>query len=630
MCVRNCHHWVYSQNSLKKIFILSVFLGDDGTPPMKFYKNLKTLAQKVTLNDAQAALSALPDSDVEDETENVQENSQSDGDDTEEVLDNGEEDEDNIPLAQLFPQKSKAKMKNEKKNVTWKKNQFLPPNIVFTPSENNDETAHEYQTPMMYFAKYFPNEIFMELAEKTNMYSIHKTGKIINTNVEEIRKFVALHIVMGIIRFPRLRMYWTPATKIQFIDDIQLPRNRFEALRNNLHIVDVNEKRNGNDKLWKVRPIINSFEKRCEELVIEENVCIDESIIPFKGKLKIKQYMKGKPNPWGVKVFMLCGASGIIYRSIVYQGSTTLPVHLQESYSATNGLVMHLASRIPEQKGHKLFCDNYFTSLLLLQELLEKGVFVAGTIRTNRLEKCPLKLENQLKKSGRGSNDSFVTDDEKVVVVRWYDNKCVNMASNFVGIEPEDEVRRWDRKEGAYVMVKRPAIIRMYNSSMGGVDKSDFLIALYRTFIRSRKWTLRVIFHYFNLAVCNAWLEHQSVMERGGEIKKDRMDLLEFAMSIAKGLALSGSLIKPPKRGRPSSKSPRNSPVPTKRKTPHTIPVDDIRYDNLGHWPIHQNGHEQRCKLETCGGRSRIECEKCKVALCLSKFKNCFKMFHTK
>lgn len=133
------------------------------------------------------------------------------------------------------------------------------------------------------------------------------------------------------------------------------------------------------------------------------------------------------------------------------------------------------------------------------------------------------------------TKSAFVTDDEKVVVVLWYDNKSVIMTSNFVGIEPEDEVRRWDRKEGTNVMVKRTTIIRMYNSSMGGVDKSDFLIALYRTFIRSRKWTLRVIFHHFNLAVSNAWLEHQSVMERGGEIKKDSMDLLEFAMSIAKG-----------------------------------------------------------------------------------------------
>lgn len=609
---------------------------------MNFYGKLRTVAQKVTLKDAQAAISALPDSDVEEENEidGIQEDTDDEPENEliEDEPDNEESDDDeNIPLAL---RRQKPKKKNEKKNIVWERSRFSPPNIDFSPSENGEEDSHQGKTPLMYFHEYFPNEIFTEIAEKTNMYSIHKSGKNINTDEHEIGKLVALHILMGIIRFPRLRMYWSPATKIKFLDDIRLSRNRFELLRNNLHIVDINEERNDDDKLWKVRPLVRSFEKRCEDLVLEENLCIDESIIPFKGQLVVKQYLKGKPNPWGVKVFMLCGASGIIYRSIIYQGTTTLPANLRENYSATNGLVIHLSNRIPEHKGHKLFCDNYFTSLFLLQELLEKGIFMAGTIRANRLEKCPLKPENQMKKIGRGSCDSFVAEDKTIVVVRWYDNKAVNMASNFVGIEPEDEVRRWDRKEGAYVMVKRPAIIRLYNTSMGGVDKSDFLIALYRTFIRSKKWTLRVIFHYFNLAVCNAWLEYCSNMEHDGVIKKARMDLLQFTMSIAEGLAFSGCLTSTPKRGRPLSSGSRNSPVPsgssrsspvpTKRQKPQTVPVNDVRYDNLGHWPVHKVGHEQRCKLDTCGGRSRIQCEKCQVPLCLSKFKNCFKNFHEK
>nr|CAI5833535.1 unnamed protein product [Callosobruchus analis] len=414
------------------------------------------------------------------------------------------------------------------------------------------------------------------------------------------------------------------------MDNIHLCRNRFELLRNNLHIVDVNGDHNKSDKLWKVRPIVSSFEKRCEELQLEENLCIDESIIPFKGQLAVKQYLKGKPNPWGVKVYMLCGASGIIYRSIIYQGSTTLPTNIQEEYSATNGLVIFLSNRIPEHEGHKLFCDNYFTSLLLLQELLEKGIFVTGTVRVNRLNRCPLKSDSDLKKTGRGSCDYLVTDDKKIVAVRWFDSKAVNMASTSVGIEPEDEVRRWDKKEGKFIMVKRPAVIRLYNLSMGGVDKNDFLIALYRTFIRSKKWTLRVIFHYFNLGVCNAWLEYQADMEKHGVSKKSRMDLLQFTMSVIEGLAFSDCLVNTARRGRPLSGSPRNSPVPVKRQKPTAVPVNDVRYDNLGHWPVHVEGHEQRCKLETCGGRSRIQCEKCQVPLCLSKSRNCFKKFHYK
>lgn len=56
-------------------------------------------------------------------------------------------------------------------------------------------------------------------------------------------------------------------------------------------------------------------------------------------------------------------------------------------------------------------------SLLLLQELLEKGIYTAVTIGANLpVENCPSLC------------DFLVTDDNKIVVVRWYDNKVVNMA----------------------------------------------------------------------------------------------------------------------------------------------------------------------------------------------------------
>ena len=36
-----------------------------------------------------------------------------------------------------------------------------------------------------------------------------------------------------------------------------------------------------------------------------EELSVDEAMIPFKGRLSIKQYMKDKPTKWGIKVFVL-------------------------------------------------------------------------------------------------------------------------------------------------------------------------------------------------------------------------------------------------------------------------------------------------------------------------------------
>ncbi|KAJ8344740.1 hypothetical protein SKAU_G00289330 [Synaphobranchus kaupii] len=45
-------------------------------------------------------------------------------------------------------------------------------------------------------------------------------------------------------------------------------------------------------------------------------------MIPFKGKFSgIRQYMKGKPHPWGFKVWARTGISGILCDFDVYQGS---------------------------------------------------------------------------------------------------------------------------------------------------------------------------------------------------------------------------------------------------------------------------------------------------------------------
>ncbi|KAL1441329.1 hypothetical protein MTO96_008741 [Rhipicephalus appendiculatus] len=174
------------------------------------------------------------------------------------------------------------------------------------------------------------------------------------------------------------------------------------------------------------------------------------------------------------------------------------------------------------------------------------------------------------------------------------------MASNFLAVEEEECVSRWSKTDGAFIDVKWPAVIQEYNKSMGRVDKADFLVSLYRTNIRSRKWTLRVIAHFMNLVVTISWLEYRRNAEQQEIRINDQMEILDFTLHVVEALAKPGVADVSRQRGRPSS-----TMQPLKRlQCSNRRPVEDVRYDRIGHWPIAKE-EQQRCMLERLQGQAK-------------------------
>ena len=102
---------------------------------------------------------------------------------------------------------------------------------------------------------------------------------------------------------------------------------------------------------------------------------------------------------------------------------------------------MNLLSELPDL-NYCLLIDNYFTSVRLLSKLKERGISVTGTIRANRVEKCPLRAVDKMKREDRGSYDSRLDKTSGVQLVRWNDNSVVTVASNTFGIQPLTKVSR--------------------------------------------------------------------------------------------------------------------------------------------------------------------------------------------
>ncbi|GFN90793.1 PiggyBac transposable element-derived protein 4 [Plakobranchus ocellatus] len=121
-------------------------------------------------------------------------------------------------------------------------------------------------------------------------------------------------------------------------------------------------------------------------------------MIPFKGKFSgIRQYIRGKPNPWGLKVWARCGLSGIIYDFDIYQGKSTNPERNYLGVGAS--VVLKLIEALPTNQNYHIFADNFFTTVLLLAALKHKGFKYTGTVRSNRIKEAKLQTENELEKS---------------------------------------------------------------------------------------------------------------------------------------------------------------------------------------------------------------------------------------
>ena len=428
---------------------------------------------------------------------------------------------------------------------------------------------------------------------------------------------------IGAFSFPKLELYWKKGTAISLVSSA-MTRTRFHFLRNNLHFaIDPV----ADDNLWKVRPLLDAFTKQAGSISKQEYLCIDEQMIPFKGRSNMKQYMPKKPNKWGIKLFLLCSSDGIVHDLEVYQGKNTNIGSYGLGFCSD--IVLRLAESIPNGAGFKVFFDNYFTTLPLLIHLKNKGTYATGTLRSNRASTANriLSSEKDLKRTGRGSMDDVVDVNNGLYVIRWLDSGIVQLSSTIYGALPVSTVQRYNNVEKKFIDINQPHIVSTYNSHMGGIDKTDFLIALYRIKIKTRKWPLRMLDHFINMSITNSWLEYKRDM---AELKQPAISLLDFCLQLAEELLYS-NVTPAKKRGRPAKDSEPDTEVqPSKllKSDVEVRPATGVRYDQYNHWPQYAQTR-RTCKLEGCKGITSYICEKCNVHLCIpTKEKNCFVSFH--
>ena len=182
---------------------------------------------------------------------------------------------------------------------------------------------------------------------------------------------------------------------------------------------------------------------------------------------------------------------------------------------------MELASTLQRGQNYKIYADNFFTPVPLIEKLLEQGIHYVGTARQVRIPNCNLEDDKSLKKKGRGTFDHRVEVNHNISAVKWYDNRPVTLLLSFAATEPVQTIRRWDKANKIYIDVERPYIVGHYNQYMGGVDLLDSLTAKYKYPLKMHRWYMYIFWHTITLAVVNAWL----LYKRDCEALKEKPEL---------------------------------------------------------------------------------------------------------
>lgn len=506
---------------------------------------------------------------------------------------------------ELEPGPSQKKKRKEYAAKEWFNNASK-----FSPCGRGDdeesitENLEEELSATDCFELFYSKEIVQYIVDMSNLYALQRNHTL-NVSADEIRVYIGILLLTGYITPKYMRMFWeNKSDTYNKLVASSMRRNRFFEIQQYLHLCDSTNLPE-NDKFGKVRKYFTLFNENCLAQyyrVKSSHVSIDETIIPYYGRHGTKQHIHGKPIRFGYKLWSAATRHGYLITCELYQGATGPSLKLQPTYGLGAAVVIELHSRLPPELGpYNIYFDNFFTGLPLLTYLHTNNVGGTGTIRENRLENCPLVKDVEMKKGPRGT--MVFKASEKVIAVKWNDNRVVRMASNCHALTPITKVDRIGviNKKRVKIQVDCPSLVRMYNKFMGGVDRFDENVHSMRISLRGKKWWFALFAFGLDAACQNAWLVKRQ--------KSDTWTYCNFRRAVVQ--------VYLHKYGKPPTKNPKCG-VPLGLRVP-----DETRLAGTSADHVEVDCPQRRCGL--CHQRTRKMCLKCDVGLhvkCWYKFHN--------
>lgn len=346
--------------------------------------------------------------------------------------------------------------------------------------------------PVDYFDLFMTHDIITHIVDQTNLYASQqvltndvssgsRTHAWVPVTNDEMIKFIALIGWMGLVKLPSIKDYWRGHKLYNIpLPRSIMPRNRFELILKFIHFAD-NSAADPNDRLHKLRDLLDKFITNYKSTYTPgEKICVDESLIPWRGRLLFRQYIPNKSAKYGIKVFKLCTEKGYTWNLIVYCGKSR-----DREVEVSEKTVMSLTEGLFDE-GRTLYTDNYYTSVPLALRLRRRKTHLVGTLRANR-KYLPKEVTNtKLKKGEMAAKQSR----HGVVVLNWRDKRDVRMLTTKTSAL--EMVPNTNRRPGS--LPQKPKCIVDYNDGKSSIDLSDQMATYGSALRRCTKWYRKLAF----------------------------------------------------------------------------------------------------------------------------------------
>lgn len=526
-----------------------------------------------------------------------------------------QQEDETDPAASDHPRK-RSKTNKQQNPFVWSDDDFVPNNHAFSNHNsgccvNLDESSSELDCFLIFFSEH----IVTLIVDETNKYAEYlkdnstaeqsRLKRWKNTNLGEIYRFFAINLLMPQVKKHKINDYWSKDFLLATPAFGQImSRDRFLLLLRALHFVDLHDSINKKDSLRKIRPIVDHMKQTFKRSFGPfENICIDESLLLFKGRIFFKQYIPSKRHRFGIKFFLLCDSeTGYVLDFIIYTGATTeINTGFEEEGLGKSGQIVLTLMETYLGKGHTLFLDNWYTSPVLFQYLYDRLTNCCGTVKCNRMF-LP-KLDEKLKKGCV----EFKTS-KNIMVLKWMDKREVRMLTTL----HKNEMVETEKVDHVTNKVKKkPKCIDEYNKYMGAVDKSDLVLSSIESVRKAIKWYKKVFFHFLDLSVLNAWILYKTLTGKNPSSSDYQRELVRQILVKYPSTNIRSN----------SGRRPEEADNPMRliaRHFPRYIPTPPEKKKRTSRQCIVCAQHGKR--KETC-----MMCHECNAALCVVP---CFENFH--